>query len=169
MDFCEAGLKHAPGDGDLMKLRDACGEKLAGQQQRRELARATVNRDFNADEAMAVQDKVSGLNEQLARLQASFAGKQRQRMRLELTQQTVTDTPEDTKLYRGVGRGFLLGERQPILDEMKSTMESIDEELPKLQKASQELEKRRDEAEKELREMVAAFQKQADRSAATAA
>ncbi|CAE7615728.1 ttc4 [Symbiodinium necroappetens] len=171
IDFCEAGLKQAPGDSDLMKLRDSCAEKLAGQQQRRAEARTMANRDFNADEAMAVQEKVSGLSEQLARLQASFASKQRQRVRLELTQQTVTSTPEDTKLYRGVGRCFLLGDRQPILDEMKQTMDSIDEdlgknipkpeacevqsledsgweELPKMQKASQELEKRKDDAEK---------------------
>ncbi|CAE7352404.1 ttc4 [Symbiodinium pilosum] len=169
IDFCEEGLRQAPGDSDLIKLRDSCAEKLAGQQQRRAEARSSANRDFNADEAMAVQEKVSGLNEQLARVQASFAQKQRQRVRLELTQQTVTSTPEDAKLYRGVGRCFLLGDRQPILDEMKTTMDSIDEELPKLQKASQELEKRKDDAEKELREMIAAFQKQADRSAAAAA
>jgi len=169
IDFCEAGLKQAPGDSDLVKLRDSCAEKLAGQQQRRAEARSIANRDFNADEAMAVQEKVSGLSEQLARLQASFASKQRQRVRLELTQQTVTSTPEDTNLYRGVGRCFLLGDRQPILDEMKQTMDSIDEELPKMQKASQELEKRKDDAEKELREMISAFQKQAERSAATAA
>ncbi|CAK9099292.1 unnamed protein product [Durusdinium trenchii] len=169
IDFCEAGLEQAPGDADLQKLRAACAEKLAGQQQRRRAQEAAANRDFNADEAMAVQDKVTGLNEQLSRLKSTLSSKQRQRVRLELTQQTIESTPEDAKLYRGIGRCFLLGERQEMLDEMKGTMNNIDEELPKMQKASQELEKRKDDAEKELREMIAAFRQQADRSAATAA
>ncbi|CAJ1337100.1 unnamed protein product [Effrenium voratum] len=159
MDFCEEGLQMAPGDADLKKLRDACAEKLAGQQQRRQ-AQAAAHRDFNADEAMAVQDKVTALNEQLARLKASLAGKQRQRMRMELTQKTIEETPPETKLYRGVGRCFLLGERPSMLDEMKSTLDGIDEELPKMQRASQELEKRKEDAEKELREMISAFRQQ---------
>ena len=84
-----------------------------------------------------------------------------------LQPRTVTSTPEEAKLYRGVGRCFLLGDRQPIMDpwsekasmriqrgrgswtasgvhvafaqpvrllrktedEMKSTMDSIDEDL----------------------------------------
>ncbi|CAJ1447451.1 unnamed protein product [Effrenium voratum] len=161
MDFCEEGLQMAPGDADLKKLRDACAEKLAGQQQRRQ-AQAAAHRDFNADEAMAVQDKVTALNEQLARLKASLAGKQRQRMRMELTQKTIEETPPETKLYRGVGRCFLLGERPSMLDEMKSTLDGIDEELPKMQRASQELEKRKEDAEKELREMISAFRQQTD-------
>eukprot|EP00434_Breviolum_minutum_P009273 symbB.v1.2.008173.t1/scaffold512.1/size193505/14 len=129
IDFCDAGLEHAPKDGDLQKLRATCAEKLAGQQQRRKAQASSAQRDFNADEAIAIQDKVTGLNEQLSRLKATLGSKQRQRVRLELTQQTIDSTPDDAKLYRGIGRCFLLGERQGMLDEMKSTMDSIDEEL----------------------------------------
>jgi len=168
IDFCDAGLEHAPKDGDLQKLRATCAEKLAGQQQRRKAQASSAQRDFNADEAIAIQDKVTGLNEQLSRLKATLGSKQRQRVRLELTQQTIDSTPDDAKLYRGIGRCFLLGERQGMLDEMKSTMDSIDEELPKMQKASEELEKRKDDAEKELREMITAFRHQADQAATAA-
>lgn len=167
IDFCEAGLEQAPGDADLQKLRATCAEKLQGQQQRRK-AQESAARDFNADEAMAIQDKVTALNEQLSRLKATLGSKQRQRVRLELTQQTIDSTPEDAKLYRGVGRCFLLGERQVMLDEMKRTMDSIDEDLPKMQKGSEELEKRKDDAEKELREMITAFRQQADHAATAA-
>eukprot|EP00913_Durusdinium_trenchii_P009378 g8814.t1 len=105
IDFCEAGLEQAPGDADLQKLRAACAEKLAGQQQRRRAQEAAANRDFNADEAMAVQDKACGMRR---RLKSTLSSKQRQRVRLELTQQTIESTPEDAKLYRGIGRCFLL-------------------------------------------------------------
>ena len=72
LEFCEAGLLQAPGDADLQKLRASCAEKLSGQQQRRKAQEALATRDFNADEAMAVQDKVNELNEQLARLKADL-------------------------------------------------------------------------------------------------
>merc|ERR1712072_375912 len=65
IEFCEAGLQQDPNDADIMKLRATCAEKLASQQQRRaELAAATRSSgDFNADEAMAVQEKVNELKE----------------------------------------------------------------------------------------------------------
>eukprot|EP00931_Biecheleriopsis_adriatica_P039871 TRINITY_DN22802_c0_g1_i1.p1 TRINITY_DN22802_c0_g1~~TRINITY_DN22802_c0_g1_i1.p1 ORF type:complete len:375 (-),score=110.85 TRINITY_DN22802_c0_g1_i1:58-1086(-) len=162
IDFCEEGLKHGP-DADLTKLRDACAEKLQGQQQRRaqrsadSSAAMPMNPDFNADEAMAVQEKVQGLAEQLESIKASIGNKKRQKMRLQLTRESVVETPPETKLYRSVGRCFLLGERSNLEETMKTTLESIDQELPKLEKTSQELEKRKADAEKELREMVTAF------------
>merc|ERR1712107_886622 len=104
--------------------------------------------------AIAVQEKVNGLNEQVENLKMSIGRKLHQRMRAMLTQQSVTETTSDNKLYRAVGRCFLLGEKSTIETELKTTIEEIDTELPKLTKAHQELEKRKDDAERELKEMV---------------
>jgi len=62
--FCDAGLRIQPGDTELMKLKSSCVEKLETQQRRKaEMAAASSSQEFNADEAMAVQERVNDLNE----------------------------------------------------------------------------------------------------------
>jgi len=165
MDFCEEGLKHAPNDPELMKLRDGCAEKLNALQLRRaERASSSsgMPSEFNADEAMAVQERVTGLNEQIETLKHSIGNKQRMRVRLMLTQKSVEETPPETRLYKSVGRGFVVGERASMEENIKATIEALEQELPKLMKTHEELEKRKENAEKELREMVSSFKQQGD-------
>jgi chaperonin cofactor prefoldin len=161
VEFCTQGLEQSPNDADLIKLRDACSEKLSGQQKRRAEQSAAPMRsaDFNADEAMAVQDKVNSLSEQIEILGGSIASKQRQQMRAKLTWKSVEETPPDTRLYQAVGRTFVLGERASLENSLNQTIQDLDVELPKLSKTRQELEKRRDDAERELREIVTGFQR----------
>mmetsp|Transcript_35663 Transcript_35663/g.82873 ORF Transcript_35663/g.82873 Transcript_35663/m.82873 type:complete len:355 (-) Transcript_35663:136-1200(-) len=170
IDFCEAGLRQEPKDSDLLRLRDSCAEKLASQQQRRsELASPTQSQphsqsEFNADEAMAIQDKANSLGEQIEELKMSIARKQRERMSAMLTKSSVSETPAEARLYRNVGRCFLLQDRSIVEELLDGTVSSADAELPKLTNARQELEKRKEAAEKELKEMIAAFRRQTDPS-----
>lgn len=162
IEFCEAGLRQEPNDPDLMKLRATCADKLAAQQQRRaEMATtAGARTDFNADEAMAVQDRVNELNEQVEIMKMQQAGKQRERLKGQLTMKEIESCPADTKMYLSVGRGFVLEDRQALEKRIKIKSDHLEEELPKLNNAIQEMDKRKDAAEKELREMVQAFKHQ---------
>mmetsp|Transcript_14803 Transcript_14803/g.40923 ORF Transcript_14803/g.40923 Transcript_14803/m.40923 type:complete len:370 (-) Transcript_14803:131-1240(-) len=180
IEFCEAGLRQEPKDADLVKLRDACAERLAGQQQRRsELAATAVSQtqaaqpqaigEFNADEAMAVQEKVNSLNEQIEDLKMSIARKQREKMSAMLTRNSISETPVEARLFRSVGRCFLLQERGTVEEALDGAIGGLEAELPKLSNAHQELEKRREAAEKELKEMIDAFKRQSDPSPAGAA
>jgi chaperonin cofactor prefoldin len=159
IDFCEAGLRQEPNDADIMKLRTTCAEKLAAQQQRRaELA--TRNADFNADEAMAVQERVNELNEQCEMMKGSLFQKSREKNKAELTEKTLAELPPDTNMYIGVGRTFLKEPREVIDKKLADKLDTLKEEMPRLEKTFQEMEKRKEAAEKELREMISTFKQQ---------
>merc|ERR1712050_54704 len=144
--------------------------KLASTQQRRsELASRPQVGEFNADEAMGVQEKVNGLNEQLTTLKYSIAGKQRERLKVNLTKGNLDELPAETRIYRAVGRCFMQERREAIDESLTGAVESLDAEIPKMTKAYEELEKRKDEAEKELKEMIQAYKGQMERSGAAGA
>jgi len=170
VEFCEAGLKQGPKDADLIRLRDSCAEKLSEQQKRRsEQASAPTKSEFNADEAMAVQEQVNSLTEQVESLKSSIMSKQRDQARVKLTKSIVSETPEETKLYTSMGRAFMLQERSVVEKRLSSSLESLDTELPKLLKTHQELEKRRESSEKELKEMIRSLQTHNEQAATASA
>lgn len=160
IDFCEAGLAVEPKDAELMRLRDTCAEKLAAMNQRRAAAPTQGATDFHADEAMQIQDKVNGLSEQVDTLKMQIQGKERQRMKANLTRNNLNDVPPDTKMYRAIGRTFMQESRDDVDNSLSQTIASVEEEVPKLKKALTELESRKEGAEKELQEMIRAFKQQ---------
>lgn len=162
IEFCEAGLRVTPDDADLMRLRTTCAEKLAAQQQKRaEMAQARGSGgDFNADEAMAVQERVNNLSEQCEMMKGSMMQKQRERHKAELTEKNLGDIPEDTNMYIGVGRTFVMESRETINKKLRTKLDSLQESMPSLEKAHQEMEKRKEAAEQELKEIIHSFRQQ---------
>eukprot|EP00933_Yihiella_yeosuensis_P083664 TRINITY_DN9791_c0_g1_i1.p1 TRINITY_DN9791_c0_g1~~TRINITY_DN9791_c0_g1_i1.p1 ORF type:complete len:342 (+),score=109.47 TRINITY_DN9791_c0_g1_i1:50-1075(+) len=161
IDFCDAGLSKNATDADLLKLKDACAQKLAGLQQRRAQAAASARSgggDFNADEAMALQERVGELNEQLEGIKMQIGQKQREHRSKQATRAALSEVPSDTRMFASIGRTFVLSDNAGLEERLQKRVEAIEEELPKLKKAHEELEKRRDDGEKELREMIQAFQ-----------
>lgn len=174
IDFCEAGLQQSSKDAELIKLRDSCAEKLESQRQRRAQHASVApgpgfGGDFNADEAIAVQEKVSELAEQVDIVRIQIGSKTRQRARAMLTQQSMADCSQETRFYRPAGRAFLLGDRQGLEESLKRDVDEAEQEVPKLQKTQEEFEKRKEAAEKELQEMVATFQRQTQAAAGAGA
>merc|ERR1712232_979540 len=103
---------------------------------------------------MGVQEKINNLTAQLEGVKGSMIGKQRERLKSALTRTNVKDSPPDTKLYTSVGRCFMAEERSVIEEYLDTTITSLDEELPRLNKTYQELEKRKEAAEMEFKEMI---------------
>eukprot|EP00747_Dinoflagellata_sp_TGD_P168715 gnl/TRDRNA2_/TRDRNA2_195771_c0_seq1.p1 gnl/TRDRNA2_/TRDRNA2_195771_c0~~gnl/TRDRNA2_/TRDRNA2_195771_c0_seq1.p1 ORF type:complete len:367 (-),score=128.96 gnl/TRDRNA2_/TRDRNA2_195771_c0_seq1:75-1175(-) len=161
VQFCEQGLLQKPDDADLLKLRDSCAEKLASQQQRKtqQAPQSSAAANFNADEAMAVQDKVNELGEKVEILKGQILAKGREKAKVKLTHDSLEEMPAETPMYASCGRCFILSDRSTCLKELKETSEKLEEELPKLTKAHEELEKRKTEAETELREIIQAFKR----------
>eukprot|EP00448_Togula_jolla_P022279 CAMPEP_0170586598 /NCGR_PEP_ID=MMETSP0224-20130122/9830_1 /TAXON_ID=285029 /ORGANISM="Togula jolla, Strain CCCM 725" /LENGTH=360 /DNA_ID=CAMNT_0010910155 /DNA_START=6 /DNA_END=1088 /DNA_ORIENTATION=+ len=168
VEFCDAGLQYEPSDADLQKLRSTGADKMAGQQQRRAEHVRTSTQEFNADEAVAVQDKVNNLNEQLEVLKGTIMGKQREKVRNSLVRAALSELPEESRVFGSVGRCFLLEDRGELHETLTTTESALENEIPKLTKAHQELEKRKDGAEKELKEMIQAFKKSGDNAAGAA-
>jgi len=156
IDFCEAGLRQDPNDADIMKLRTSCIEKLEGQLKRRAEMASRASGDVNAEEAMAVQQRVNDLNEQCEMMKGSLMQKTRERHKAELTQKTLADQPADTSMYIGVGRTFVREPREVIEDKLNAKLAKLVEEIPRLEKTHGEMEKRKEAAEKEWTEICEA-------------
>merc|ERR1719162_906884 len=90
---------------------------------------------------------------------AQIGGKQRERQRTSATEGLIAEMPADTKLYQAVGRSFIRQDREIIEQSLSGNVDRLQKELPGLEKAHEELEKRKVAAEAELKEMVQAFQK----------
>merc|ERR1711957_361731 len=140
-------------------MRAACAEKLEGQQRRKAeiVASGGQNSEFNADEAMALQERVNGLLADVDGLRQSLGQKQRDRIKVELTRNQLGAVPKEQNAYVSIGRCFLKADRDDLNTTLTETHETLEVEIPKLAKALQEMESRKDAAEKELKEMIASF------------
>lgn len=154
VDFCREGLALDPGNADLQKAQELSIEKLEAQQRSR-----GKMREFNADEAMELQEKVSSLNEQLGQVSATFQAKQREQQRTKLTKSVLDETPKEVKCYTPLGRSFMVADRNEVDKDLADILSSIDEELPRLAGRRDDIERRKNEAEDELRMMVQAFKR----------
>jgi len=155
IDFCNQGLEQKD-DADLAKLRATCMDKLLAQQQRKT---ELISREFNAEEAMALQERVNSLSGQVDILKSQVASRQREGQRTELTRKVVHELPESAPLYNAVGRCFIREDQAKIKESLQKQVDHLEEEVPKLQKSLTELEKRKESAEKELMEMMTASQR----------
>mmetsp|Transcript_39591 Transcript_39591/g.93287 ORF Transcript_39591/g.93287 Transcript_39591/m.93287 type:complete len:342 (+) Transcript_39591:95-1120(+) len=167
LDFCNRGLEQEPGDVDLAKLRDTCAEKLATQQQRKAEVAASRPVEFKSEEAFAVQERVNELAEQLDGLKGSLGAKQREKAKANITKATLDQFPAETKMYVSMGRTFMMQDRETIENTIQTHIENLEQEIPKLTKAAEELQKRKEDSSRELQEMVAAFRRQSDQGSAT--
>lgn len=156
VEFCNGGLKLEPDNSDLQKIKEQSIEKLEVQQKKR-----STPSQFNADEAMELQDKVNNLNQQLAMVENNLGNKTRERQKTNLCLGVLTETPQEVRTFRSCGRCFILQDRDTCEKEMQKTIEQADEEIPKLNTAKEELVRRRDDAERELRDMIQAYKRQA--------
>jgi len=159
IEFCEAGLRISPNDADLLRLKAACVDRLAEQQRRKsQIGHSAVGgADFNADEALAVQEKVNEMDEQVDSLKRSIVIKQREYNRNKFVRAAVAELPEDSRAFLSVGRCFLFKETPRIAERLDSSIAAIEQELPRLSKTLQELEKRKEAADMELKEVLQAF------------
>eukprot|EP00811_Abedinium_folium_P001281 NODE_11170_length_1303_cov_5.836735.p2 GENE.NODE_11170_length_1303_cov_5.836735~~NODE_11170_length_1303_cov_5.836735.p2 ORF type:complete len:307 (-),score=108.62 NODE_11170_length_1303_cov_5.836735:198-1118(-) len=158
-DFCDQGLAQEPNDAALLKLRETCVAKRASLQQRRAEAVAKEG-EFNADEVIALQEKVTNLGEQMQGLRANILVKQRDRQVAELTRTALEEQPEDVRLFSSVGRCFVRESSAELKERLNQQVMMIDEETPKLQKAFDSLNSRRTGSQNELQEMFMAYQAQ---------
>mmetsp|Transcript_57768 Transcript_57768/g.151924 ORF Transcript_57768/g.151924 Transcript_57768/m.151924 type:complete len:332 (+) Transcript_57768:80-1075(+) len=165
IDFCDAGLAMEPKDTDLKRLRETCSEKLLTLQKKRAVAdkmqsAMQMSGDFNADEAMVLQDKINEFAEQVDEVKFKISQRERERMKCVLTRNNLTDIPPETRLFRAIGRTFVREERAEVDQSIITTIASVEEDVPKLKKALTELEKRKEGAEKEFQEMIRAYKQQ---------
>merc|ERR1711862_637692 len=111
---------------------------------------------------MQLQENVSDLTEKVEMLKSQIAQRQRDKMKCQLTKGQLSQVPKEQNAFVGIGRMFLKGDREELEKTLTTTADSMEIEIPKLSKALEELQKKKEAAEKELREMIGAFKRQTE-------
>ncbi|XP_055933329.1 prefoldin subunit 1-like [Argiope bruennichi] len=77
----------------------------------------------------------------------------------QLTQQELKSFPEDTNMFNGVGRMFLLTPQDQIINMLSEKIEASREKIKEFETSKSYLERSMKESEENLRELVASKQK----------
>ncbi|TFK70454.1 Prefoldin [Pluteus cervinus] len=81
------------------------------------------------------------------------AAKDRERRILQLTINEVTALDKEVKLYKGVGKMFLMTPRKEMEDELKGQEKELTDDISNLNKKSKYLEKQYNDAQAQLRDI----------------
>ncbi|XP_035657622.1 prefoldin subunit 1-like, partial [Branchiostoma floridae] len=71
-----------------------------------------------------------------------------------LTDKEISSLPQETRVYEGVGRMFLLQPIPTVRENLKTKVESSDEKIKKLQSNKTYLERNVKESQENIREMI---------------
>eukprot|EP00053_Salpingoeca_punica_P004236 m.48036 g.48036 ORF g.48036 m.48036 type:complete len:121 (-) comp12694_c0_seq1:617-979(-) len=82
------------------------------------------------------------------------ASSEMQRRRAELTQKELSTMPENTIMYRSVGRMFIQEDRKSITDSLTAQIKTQQEIIDSANSQKRQIEQRAQEAENNLRELL---------------
>ncbi|KAI5898796.1 Prefoldin [Schizophyllum commune H4-8] len=92
--------------------------------------------------------------------QQQMAAKQRERRIVQLTIDELSQLDDDTKMYKGVGKMFLMTPRKEMESELKAQEKELGDDLNNLAKKSKFLEKQFNDASGQLRDIFNSAPKQ---------
>ncbi|KAL1694825.1 Prefoldin [Schizophyllum commune] len=92
--------------------------------------------------------------------QQQMAAKQRERRIVQLTIDELSQLDNDTKMYKGVGKMFLMTPRKEMESELKAQEKELGDDLNNLAKKSKFLEKQFNDASGQLRDIFNSAPKQ---------
>lgn len=92
--------------------------------------------------------------------QQQMAAKQRERRIVQLTIDEISQLDDDVKMYKGVGKMFLMSPRKDMESELKAQEKELGDDLTSLTKKSKFLEKQFNEAQGQLRDIFNSAPKQ---------
>jgi len=155
IDFCENGLKIDSDHADINSLRSTAEIRLRRQ--------TNPVRGFTEDDAMNAQNLVSQLSEQEYLVRQKI---QAHELEFARNTRTVSVIGEDSsRLYKTMGRGFISDSRENILHEFEErNLEIKNVAIPSLKKSMDGIEKRKQNAEAELKEVVEYFKNRTPKS-----
>ncbi|ORX37552.1 Prefoldin [Kockovaella imperatae] len=89
----------------------------------------------------------------LSVVRAQIQSRERERKILTLTQRELADVPGECKMYKGVGKMFVLQSRKDVDGTLSAQEKTVSEDLTNLAKKSKYLQKQADEANAQLNDI----------------
>lgn len=101
-----------------------------------------------------LQGKVMDNQGKLKGVIAGIRTKQGEKKRNELTEQELAELPDDTVVYKSLGRAFVFAPKPKLQEEMSSSAKSLGEELEKMESTKTYLERQQNELENDVKELI---------------
>jgi len=101
-----------------------------------------------------LQNKVMDNQSKLKAVIAGIRTKQGEKKRNELTEQELSELPDDTVVYKSLGRAFVYAPKPKLQEEMNSAATSLGEELTNMESTKTYLERQQNELENDVKELI---------------
>mmetsp|Transcript_18767 Transcript_18767/g.31528 ORF Transcript_18767/g.31528 Transcript_18767/m.31528 type:complete len:128 (-) Transcript_18767:274-657(-) len=101
-----------------------------------------------------LQRKVMENQGQLKAVIAGARTKEGEKKRNELTEQELAELPDETVVYKSIGRAFLYAPKPELQDFMKNSASALGEELEKMKTTKAYLERQQTELENNVKEFI---------------
>jgi chaperonin cofactor prefoldin len=117
----KAGLQREPGNTELQKqLRLVKAKKNAADYVRHADSTGTAGRGMSQEELSEVQEQWLGASKELKEVRAKGVAAAGEKRRNELTLSELAKVDEETRLFRSVGKMFVLTPRGKVLDGLQT-------------------------------------------------
>jgi tetratricopeptide (TPR) repeat protein len=146
IDVCNQALRVEPNHRELLDILRTCQSRIHPGQER----------GFTQEDALNCQTSLRELEDQETMLKQKIRAGEIEIARLSRTQ-TVLDEFGDSKCYKALGRGFVLSDQSDIRSDIAVKIQAIGGELDEIRKTSGMVEQRRINCEKEMKEIIAFF------------
>ena len=157
VDFCQQALAQDSSHKDIQALLLHAGDKLKTYREKK----SVENRGFTEEEAVNAQNVSKHLAEQLYLINQKIMSCEYEDAKHFRTVSLLAEMGAGTPCYKSLGRGFVLESKDSITNELESRCLTIrSSELPELVKTKETIEKRKANADSELKEIIEYFKRQ---------
>mmetsp|Transcript_19131 Transcript_19131/g.36612 ORF Transcript_19131/g.36612 Transcript_19131/m.36612 type:complete len:126 (+) Transcript_19131:92-469(+) len=97
------------------------------------------------------------LLENSGKLKSTISGmrsKESEKKRAELTEQELVELPDDTVVYKSLGRAFVFAPKPQVQDEMKQATITLQDEIDKYKNNKEYLERTQTDIESNMKELI---------------
>lgn len=112
--------------------------------------------DLNLSEKdfLELQQKMLDNSGKLKSCISSMRNKESERKRAELTEQELVELPDETVVYKSLGRAFVYAPKPQVQTEMKEETERLAEEIEQSKSKREHLERTQTEIENQIKELI---------------
>jgi len=108
----------------------------------------------NKEAFLEIQSQMVFANRQLGKLTADVRILEREKRKVELTQEELAQLPSDAKSYKSVGRTFFLVPKNELKQDMAKRIGDFQSDISEVNKQKAYIEKKAQELEKGLKELI---------------
>mmetsp|Transcript_22494 Transcript_22494/g.76459 ORF Transcript_22494/g.76459 Transcript_22494/m.76459 type:complete len:135 (-) Transcript_22494:632-1036(-) len=110
--------------------------------------------DAERQQFAELQQKYVEVTNRIKQMQMQSRSRESDKRRAELTIQELGEISDDTKMYKALGKAFVLEPKADIITAMETTIKNVDEDQAKYKTSSEYMQKTAQQTENDLKELL---------------